>query len=965
MSIIAESMYIGHSEMFPLQVNTTKLVAFLQNTDHLKQKDWVVAGVCLTLMSNEAIETEIDAAVRILNDLMKTLTRDNLHFYVVYYETYIRLEKIFDNIQRTFIVAKSNLVIVTWYPLQDDFSGIAWYKGYNTSSGDYVEKLSHNWSIESINRSNLKMAVYVPHDFLIDLATKSELNEAQDLFITLTIAEDNYFLIEHFNESVYDIISIKIPGFCKKNEFPIIKVLYENEVHVHEHGSKYVDETNGLSQTCILSEAINFARIRNSVNLLESVKTEYCLRYPIGNTHFPQTLMGYGAFPENYCINGKAQIPYLYCNFTTHSWENQKSMDLECKNNYTTSISTNKIYKLATQCWNLNNFDDVVNVMNSTSLEPIDKKMFYDILSCLEKFVFRENYTIINYIQKNNNSLFVGINMALELFAKLPTELMKTTRMHTFLITFVSFMKPEQMLLKADDNYIYQRLQPFSSVVLGIAMYRRGSGPFRYYEVKHLTRDNITTSFASDQSVEVAIYITNVESAYQFSENGDCAPSILITRTSAYPENNTVTVKSRSILVSSCIPFEFKVFLRVIENEESWRLNHYTGEGYWFKVAVERQAAIMYIAESHDQNFCETTKTVEILKYEFNTESSIYVPTGKVTKSSIQLEGKVQNPYAGESHSSKSCKGINDIEVLQLIKACAGVALEKITIRKVDLLSMISMSVNSAESQTGTEEIYNKYSPLLKFFRIFGSTLSIIGVMILFATALMLKNWSKTRFYTIQLTIILTLQITFFLIETQIGAIPQIAFFIFYYSILCQFFWMSLIGYVQYIRYIKVFQSKQMGRVKSLIIGWLLPAAIITVSVLYYFDCFKCKLCHKNKEIFMFFVLIPVGLVVIINLIVYALVMMSIWSNKNGESLPSDRKLKIRASVLLPFLMGITWIFIFALIAPWSWLFVIGLLLIHLILPSQALVLCIFVVLLDKATKEQWKAQIGGILKRE
>ncbi|GJQ81302.1 hypothetical protein Trydic_g20990, partial [Trypoxylus dichotomus] len=217
MSIIAESMYIGHGTLFPLQVNTTKLVAFLQNTDHLKQKDWVVAGVCLTLMSNEAIEIEIDAAVRILNDLMKFVTRDNGYFYHIYHETFIRLEKIFDNIQRTFIVARSNLVIATWYPFQDDFSGIAWYKGYNTSSGDYVEKLPHNWSIESINRSNLKMAVYVPRDFLIDLTSESELDEVQDLFITLIIAEENYYLIKRFNESVFDRISIKIPGFCKRN----------------------------------------------------------------------------------------------------------------------------------------------------------------------------------------------------------------------------------------------------------------------------------------------------------------------------------------------------------------------------------------------------------------------------------------------------------------------------------------------------------------------------------------------------------------------------------------------------------------------------------------------------------------------------------------------------------------------------------------------------------------------------
>ncbi|GJQ80459.1 hypothetical protein Trydic_g12357 [Trypoxylus dichotomus] len=916
MSIIADSIFIGNDIMSPLQVNTTKMVSLLRNTQHLNQMDCIIGAVCLTLMPKEDIEAEIDAVVHILGNMMKTSTDRRVSFDVTFSAAYRRLEDIFDNMNRTLIVATSNLVVVTWYPFQDNFNGIAWYKCYNTSNGDYIETLSRNQSLQSINKTNLEMAVYIPHEFLANLAAQSELKGGRDLFIILKLAKENHFLIQRFNTNVYNIISVKIPGFCKKNELPILKILYGDELHFREYGSKYIDESNGLSKTCILATASHFARIRNNTSLIESIKTEYCLRYPIGKTYYPQTPIRFGAYPESFCMNARAEIPYLLCNSTTYAWENQKSIDLKCSNNYTTSMNTMKIYKLATECWNLESFDGVVNAMNSTNLEAIDKKMFYDILSCVEEFIFREYVTTRDYIQKNNASLFDAINMVLELLKDLPIDLMKTTRIHQFLISFMSSMRPEQMMLKADDNYIYQRLQPFSNTVLGIAIYKRGSGSFKYYEVKHLTKDNTTTSLATDQSVEVAIYITNIESAHQFSKDVNCVPSILVTRSTLYPENDTVAIKSRSLVVSACIMYEFTVFLRVIEDEGNWGLNYYTGEGYWFNMTVEGDVTITHIAESRSHSYCESIRSVEVWKYIYSTESSIHTSTGKATAN------------------------------------------------KIDLLSMISMSVNSAESKTGTEEIYNKYSPLLKFFRMIGSTLSVVAVIILFTTALVLKDWRKTRFYTIQLTIILSLQIILFIMEGQVGEMPQAGFFIFYYSILSQFCWMSLIGYVQYMRYIKVFESRRVGVVKSLIIGWLLPAVIIAISILYYHDCLQCNLCYKNKEIFMYFVLIPVGLVVIINLTIYVLAMVNIWSNENGESLASERKFKIRASILLPFLLGITWIFLFALVSPWSWLFVAGLILIHLILPSQALVLCTFVVLLDESTRHQWKARMGGMLKK-
>ncbi|GJQ80456.1 hypothetical protein Trydic_g12354 [Trypoxylus dichotomus] len=917
MSTIADSLFIG-TNTTRLQVNTTKLISLLPNTEHLNQKDCIIAALCLTLMPNEDIEAEIDAAVYILGNIMKTSTDEDPKLSIIYSNAYQKFKEIVGNINRTLLVVTANLVVVTWYPFKDNFNGIAWYKGYNASGRDYIEKLPRNWTPESMDRNNLKMAVHIPQNFLVSLAPQSKLDEVRYLFITLIIARENYFLVERFSTSVYDTVSIKIPGFCKKNELPIVKVLYEDQLHDYDHGSKYIDESDGHLETCILSRERHFARISGRANFFESITTDYCLRYLIGETYFPQTPKGYGAYPENFCLNGKAEIPYLYCNPTTYSWKNQKSMDLECNNNYTTSINTHKIYILATKCWNLKSFDDVVDAMNSTNLEAIDKRMFYDILSCIDEFIFRDKHGT-DYVNKNSDGLFKGINIALELLKEVPTELMKATRIHRFLILFVPLLTPERMMIKADDNYIYQGLQPFTTGVLGIAIYKRGSGSFKYYEVKYLTNDNTVTSLASDQSVEVIIYITNVKSMDKFYRKYECVSSILITRSTVYPENDTTTIKSRSLVVSPCISsdFDFKVFLRVIEDEESWRLNHYTGEGYWFSMTVNwPDVAITHIAVSHSHNYCESIGTVEIWKYRSDAESSSHMSTGKTT------------------------------------------------IKKIDLLSMVSMSVNSAESRTGTEEIYNEYSTLLRFFRMLGSTLSIVGVIILLTTALVLKNWRKTRFYTIQLIIILSVQIILFIVEGQIDEVPQAGVFIFYYSILSQFCWMSLIGYVQYMRYIKVFESRKVGIVKSLIIGWLLPALIIAISILFYLECFQCNLCYKNKEIFMYFVLIPVGLVVIANLIIYVLAMMNIWSTEDGESLASDRKLKIRASILLPFLLGITWIFLFALVSPWSWLFVVGLLLMHLILPFQGLVLCTFVVLLDESTRQQWRARVGGMLKK-
>lgn len=264
--------------------------------------------------------------------------------------------------------------------------------------------------------------------------------------------------------------------------------------------------------------------------------------------------------------------------------------------------------------------------------------------------------------------------------------------------------------------------------------------------------------------------------------------------------------------------------------------------------------------------------------------------------------------------------------------------------KTIDIFSRLSMILNPQANRK-----YYKNYETLKAIKFLTSILSITGIFCMLITGMLLNDWFKLRIYSNQLSISLLIQAIFFFLDTE--SLNHMAYVFFYYSILTQFVWMAFVGYVQYARFIRVFGNTRFSIQKSLMFGWGLPAVVTISSTILYKDCLKCKFCTKNDEIFKNFVIAPILLITACNFVVYCVVMVRLWKSDIGESY---KKYRIRATIALPFMLGLVWIVMFTIMAPVPMISLCGWYLFYLIVPSQGFVLFIFMVLLDEDTRNKW-----------
>lgn len=182
-----------------------------------------------------------------------------------------------------------------------------------------------------------------------------------------------------------------------------------------------------------------------------------------------------------------------------------------------------------------------------------------------------------------------------------------------------------------------------------------------------------------------------------------------------------------------------------------------------------------------------------------------------------------------------------------------------------------------------------------------GSVLSLLGLISIFASAILIKDWFKKRMFTLQLSLVFTL----ILFEKTLLTVMQetvILLTAFYSSVMIQFFWMFLIAITQYLKYVKVFYVSKINIKKILIFGWLLPPI----------PPFLIAVLTKNPHdsvMLLVFVALPSLIVICSNLIIYILIIYHVTIRKckdlNGRSLLIEGKI----AFFLPFLLGIVWIF--------------------------------------------------------
>lgn len=271
---------------------------------------------------------------------------------------------------------------------------------------------------------------------------------------------------------------------------------------------------------------------------------------------------------------------------------------------------------------------------------------------------------------------------------------------------------------------------------------------------------------------------------------------------------------------------------------------------------------------------------------------------------------------------------------------------------------------------------FSGHQGALNIITLLGSTLSILGIIGIFITAFCFRAWREkaSSKVLLQLSLAILLQMTLFsffstekyryTIDTETEKRACIALgSSLHYSVLVTFSWMLITAFLQFKRYVIVLGSLKPDRffLKSFIVGWgfpLIPIVVVLAIDPYLYIPKEYGICYPQGLAFIFSVLLPVGIIVLANLIVFIFVIYSILkigSNKPGNVARCEHSMtpsQLRVSIFLFFLLGLTWIF--GLMAA-SQASIIFSYLFCLTATIQGFVLFLYFIVLDPITRKLWR----------
>ncbi|XP_073820078.1 adhesion G-protein coupled receptor G6-like [Musca autumnalis] len=224
---------------------------------------------------------------------------------------------------------------------------------------------------------------------------------------------------------------------------------------------------------------------------------------------------------------------------------------------------------------------------------------------------------------------------------------------------------------------------------------------------------------------------------------------------------------------------------------------------------------------------------------------------------------------------------------------------------------------------------------------IVGCCLSLFGLLCIWITAICYKKWrmQASNKLLLNISVVLTLLMAYFLFinipDTRTSMInpatPQYciaegAFL--QYIILVLFFWMFFLAILQYKRYVVVVgvDDVQYYFAQITIAAWCLP--IVPTALVLYFDStayipappppgnddygINYPICYLKGLSLYLSLLLPIAIISIANLVVFVCILVSVNNSLNRKLTKRDRNMiyvQLRLSILLFFLLGISWVF--------------------------------------------------------
>lgn len=191
--------------------------------------------------------------------------------------------------------------------------------------------------------------------------------------------------------------------------------------------------------------------------------------------------------------------------------------------------------------------------------------------------------------------------------------------------------------------------------------------------------------------------------------------------------------------------------------------------------------------------------------------------------------------------------------------------------------------------------------------------------------------------------------------------------FMLHYTILSNFLWMAVAGYLQYYRLVKVLYSRAPNLIfKSCVVGWglpVVPGALVLASTQFQVYS-KPPLCLPGGWIFYAATVAPLSLILIFNLIVFALIVKNLFAmrastqpRRHVEKSVSLQRLK--QLVFLFTLLGMNWGFAVGQVMFPHWRVVFAYLF-CVFIAFQGLTYFVFFVLLHEKAMKFWKLILCG-----
>lgn len=263
------------------------------------------------------------------------------------------LERFLTNIQGASTIITSDYILNVWCPYVSNISGFAVYQNLTSQNAFYFEEIHMNETFESIDYSNLKVAGNVPYQFLNDTTYYLSNEKKEELRVVMLIVLNNTKFLE-LPEEIENFIGIAIPGFCKRNYFPIMKVFFASLISPDydrwfDVGSSYFDLFDYDDYACVLSKMSYFGYANSQK--FESVRKERCLvsASDIESSSNISWLVPSNAliFAPQLCVDVYFEIKHMSC---LPDVSENYYVDFDCLNDDVFSKHTDTLYGRFVSC---------------------------------------------------------------------------------------------------------------------------------------------------------------------------------------------------------------------------------------------------------------------------------------------------------------------------------------------------------------------------------------------------------------------------------------------------------------------------------------------------------------------------------------------------------------------------------------------------------------------------------------